>query len=60
MMRKTFDLSNAEFSDDSDEDGRQIPHDLIEMYNRDYSLILSETKNFFSDVFVLKLSAKIS
>ena len=40
MKKKFFNLQEAEFSDSSDED-KLIPNSLIEMYNKEYSLVLN-------------------
>lgn len=49
-MRRRFNLESAEFSSDSESEIKMPSSRALDLYNREYSLVLNEAKDFFSEV----------
>ena len=57
-MRRVFDLEKPEFDNDSDDEIKMPYQELIRLYNKEYSLLLSETKQFYRGVTISLFSAR--
>ena len=57
-MKRAFDLEKPEFDYDSDDEIKMPYQELIRLYNKEYSLLLSETKQFYRGVTISLFSAR--
>lgn len=58
-MKGKFDLENALFSSDTEDDDFKMPGShLINLYNTEYSFVLNEAKKFFTEVLLFLIKCK--